>query len=75
MTGMLDLWIKSDPKFNHTHYLASADYCRVFDYIFLQLGQMRKRHIAVIVNDTSVGDHRDEIRLIHLSKKFKIRPI
>ena len=73
--GLLDSWITA-PTFPHTHYLAPSDYQQVFDYIFLQLGRLRKRHIAVIVSDTGDGDERDEIRLIHHNgNKFKIRPI
>lgn len=73
-TGLLESWITA-PTFTHTHYLTPSDYHQVFDYIFLQLGHLRKRKIAVIVTDTGDGDERDEIRLIHDNKKFKIRPI
>lgn len=72
--GLLDTWIAA-PTFNHTHYLAQAEYRQVFDYIFLMLGRLRKRLIAVVVNDTGAGDEKDEIRLIYDNKKFKIRPI
>ena len=72
--GLLDTWIAA-PTFNHTHYLAQAEYRQVFDYLFLMLGRLRKRLIAVVVNDTGAGDEKDEIRLIYDNKKFKIRPI
>lgn len=73
-TGILDRWIQS-PQFNHTHYLASGDYCQAFDHIFLMLGRLRKRMIAVRISDTAGGDTKDEIRLIAAKCKFKIRPI
>lgn len=73
--GLLDSWMAA-PNFDHTHYLAQDDYRQVFDYIFLMLGRLRKRLIAVIVSDTGAGDEKDEIRLIHhQNKKFKIRPL
>lgn len=72
--ALLDTWIAA-PTFNHTHYLTQADYRQVFDYIFLMLGRLRKRLIAVVVNDTGAGDEKDEIRIIYDNKKFKIRPI
>lgn len=73
--GLLDTWIAT-ANFNHTHYLTQADYRQVFDYIFLMLGRLRKRLIAVVVNDTGAGDEKDEIRLIAAdNKKFKIRPL
>lgn len=39
------------------------------------LGRLRKRMIAVRISDTGGGDTKDEIRLIHNNKKFRIRPI
>ena len=73
-TGLLDSWIKS-PTFTHTHYLAPDDYRMAFDHVFLMLGTLRKRMIAIIINDTGGGDDKDEIRLIHQNIKFKIRPL
>lgn len=73
-TAILDRWIAS-PQFNHTHYLANGDYSQAFDHIFLMLGRLRKRMIAVRISDTGGGDTKDEIRLIHNNKKFRIRPI
>lgn len=73
-TGLLDSWIDG-PKFNHTHYLDAHDYHQAFYHVFLMVGRLRKRLIAVIINDTGAGDHRDEIRLVAGNMKFKIRPI
>lgn len=72
--GMLEYWIKA-PQFSHTHYLDTTDYAQAFPHIFLMLGRLRKRLIAVRVQDTGAGDDKDEIRLIADDKKFKIRPI
>lgn len=73
-TGLLEAWITA-PTINHTHYLDATDYAQAFPHIFLMLGRLRKRLIAVRIQDTGGGDDRDEIRLITHNSKFKIRPI
>lgn len=73
-TGLLESWIES-PSFTHTHHLEADDYRQVFDHIFLMIGRLRKKIIAVRVSDTGAGDERDEIRLLSPTRKFIIRPI